>query len=84
MKQAACQPSDLVVGAIAGAAGVAPTYAAVDAGRDVALANKECLVCAGEPFMRKAREMNVRNLPMDSEHNAIFQALGGESVDRID
>ena len=45
-------------------------------GAHVALANKECLVCAGEPFMRKAREMGVHILPMDSEHNAIFQALG--------
>jgi 1-deoxy-D-xylulose-5-phosphate reductoisomerase len=76
--------SDLVVGAIAGAAGVEPTFAAIEAGRDVALANKECLVCAGEPFMRKARERGVRVLPMDSEHNAIFQALGGESADRIE
>ncbi len=84
LKQAACMVSDLVVGAIAGAAGVEPTYAAIDAGRDVALANKECLVCAGEPFMRKARERGVRVLPMDSEHNAIFQALGGESADRIE
>jgi 1-deoxy-D-xylulose-5-phosphate reductoisomerase len=84
MKQAACMESDLVIGAIAGAAGVEPTYAAVAAGRDVALANKECLVCAGAPFMRKAREMGVRVLPMDSEHNAIFQALGGESADRIE
>jgi 1-deoxy-D-xylulose-5-phosphate reductoisomerase len=84
LKQAAVQPADLVVGAIAGAAGVAPTYAAVEAGRDVALANKECLVCAGEPFMRMARRRRVRILPMDSEHNAIFQALGGESADRIE
>jgi 1-deoxy-D-xylulose-5-phosphate reductoisomerase len=84
LKQAACMESDLVIGAIAGAAGVEPTYAAVEAGRHVALANKECLVCAGAPFMRKAREMGVRILPMDSEHNAIFQALGGESADRIE
>ncbi|MGO9943862.1 MAG: 1-deoxy-D-xylulose-5-phosphate reductoisomerase [Rhodoblastus sp.] len=84
LKQAACMESDLVVGAIAGAAGVEPTYAAVEAGRDVALANKECLVCAGEPFMRMARERGVRVLPMDSEHNAIFQALGGESAERIE
>ncbi|WP_294533428.1 1-deoxy-D-xylulose-5-phosphate reductoisomerase [uncultured Rhodoblastus sp.] len=84
LKQAACMESDLVVGAIAGAAGVEPTFAAIEAGRDVALANKECLVCAGEPFMRKARELGVRVLPMDSEHNAIFQALGGESADRIE
>lgn len=76
--------ADLVIGAIAGAAGVVPTYAAVEAGRDVALANKECLVCAGEPFMRKAREKGVRILPMDSEHNAIFQALGGENPKRIE
>jgi 1-deoxy-D-xylulose-5-phosphate reductoisomerase len=84
LRQAACMESDLVVAAIAGAAGVEPTFAAIDAGRDVALANKECLVCAGEPFMRKARERGVRVLPMDSEHNAIFQALGGESVDRVE
>ncbi len=84
LKEAACMEADLVIGAIAGAAGVVPTYAAVEAGRDVALANKECLVCAGEPFMRKAREKGVRILPMDSEHNAIFQALGGENPKRIE
>ncbi len=84
LKEAARMEADLVVGAIAGAAGVVPTYAAIDAGRDVALANKECLVCAGEPFMRRAREKGVRVLPMDSEHNAIFQALGGESPKTIE
>ncbi len=84
LKEAAQMDADLVVGAIAGAAGVIPTYAAIEAGRDVALANKECLVCAGEPFMRRAREKGVRVLPMDSEHNAIFQALGGESAQRIE
>ncbi|WP_298358314.1 1-deoxy-D-xylulose-5-phosphate reductoisomerase [Rhodoblastus sp.] len=84
LKEAARMDADLVVGAIAGAAGVIPTYAAIEAGRDVALANKECLVCAGEPFMRGARERGVRVLPMDSEHNAIFQALGGESPKRIE
>ena len=84
LKEAARMDADLVVGAIAGAAGVIPTYAAIEAGRDVALANKECLVCAGEPFMRGARERGVRVLPMDSEHNAIFQALVGESPKRIE
>ncbi|HUO55086.1 MAG TPA: 1-deoxy-D-xylulose-5-phosphate reductoisomerase [Rhodoblastus sp.] len=84
LKEAACMEADLVIGAIAGAVGVIPTYAAIEAGRDVALANKECLVCAGEPFMRRAREKGVRVLPMDSEHNAIFQALGGESPKRIE
>jgi 1-deoxy-D-xylulose-5-phosphate reductoisomerase len=82
--QAAVRPADLVVGAIAGAAGVKPTYAAVEAGLDVALANKECLVCAGDAFMRTARRKGVKILPMDSEHNAIFQALGGEPVENVE
>ena len=53
-----------------------PTYAALDAGRTIALANKECLVCAGSAFMRHAERRGTRLLPVDSEHNAIFQALG--------
>ena len=83
---AALRPADLVVGAIAGAAGVEPTHAAVAAGRTVALANKECLVCAGPAFMRTAAAAGATLLPMDSEHNAIFQALGGadpKSVERM-
>ena len=75
--EAALRPADIVVGAISGAAGVAPTYAALCAGRAIALANKECLVCAGEPFMRKAHEVGATILPLDSEHDAIWQALGG-------
>ncbi|MCX7899828.1 MAG: 1-deoxy-D-xylulose-5-phosphate reductoisomerase, partial [Methylocystis sp.] len=82
--EAAAREADLVISAIVGAAGVEPTYAALEAGRDVALANKECLVCAGAPFMRTAQEKGVRLLPMDSEHNAIFQALGGEDPARIE
>lgn len=82
--EAALRPSDLVIGAIAGAAGVEPTYAAVEAGRAVALANKECLVCAGGPFMKTAQRVGATILPMDSEHNAIFQALGGQPVDRVE
>ncbi|WP_442756645.1 1-deoxy-D-xylulose-5-phosphate reductoisomerase [Methylocystis sp. JAN1] len=82
--EAAVREADLVVSAIVGAAGVEPTHAALAAGRDVALANKECLVCAGAPFMRMARKMQVRLLPVDSEHNAIFQALGGEDPSRIE
>jgi 1-deoxy-D-xylulose-5-phosphate reductoisomerase len=73
---AALRPADMVVAAIAGAAGVEPTHAALAAGRCVALANKECLVCAGGPFMRTAAASGALLLPMDSEHNAIFQALG--------
>ena len=75
--EAAIMSADLVIGAIAGAAGVEPTHAAVEAGRTVALANKECLVCAGPAFMRSAVAAGATILPMDSEHNAIFQALGG-------
>jgi 1-deoxy-D-xylulose-5-phosphate reductoisomerase len=82
--EAALRPADLVIAAIAGAAGVEPTYAALEAGRAVALANKECLVCAGGPFMRAAARAKVQLLPMDSEHNAIFQALGGASPSTID
>jgi 1-deoxy-D-xylulose-5-phosphate reductoisomerase len=84
--EAALWPADLVVGAIAGAVGVEPTHAAVAAGRTVALANKECLVCAGPAFMRTAVAAGATILPMDSEHNAIFQALGGadpRSVERM-
>lgn len=77
MCEAAALPSDLVVAGIAGTAGVRPTHAAASAGRTIALANKECLVCAGAPFMRTVQRANGDVLPMDSEHNAIFQALGG-------
>jgi 1-deoxy-D-xylulose-5-phosphate reductoisomerase len=84
LEQAAVAPADLVIGAIAGAVGVRPTYAAVLAGLDVALANKECLVCAGDIFMRTARRKGVTVLPMDSEHNAIFQALGGEPIAHVE
>ncbi len=84
VKAAALQESDLVVAAISGAAGVAPTHAALAAGRTVALANKECLVSAGDLFMRTAREAGTQILPMDSEHNAIFQALGSDHVDTVE
>lgn len=82
--EAAQQPSDLVVAAIAGTAGVRPTFAALDAGRSIALANKECLVCAGPAFMRHAEARGTRLLPVDSEHNAIFQALGDADVADIE
>ncbi|MGH6935235.1 MAG: 1-deoxy-D-xylulose-5-phosphate reductoisomerase, partial [Methylocella sp.] len=82
--EAALRPADIVMGAIAGTAGVKPTFAALSAGRTVALANKECLVCAGAPFMRQAAASGVRLLPVDSEHNAIFQAMGEASLDTIE
>jgi 1-deoxy-D-xylulose-5-phosphate reductoisomerase len=61
--------------AVAGAAGLKPALAAVDRGATVALANKECLVCAGEFFMQRAADAKACILPADSEHNALFQAL---------
>ena len=63
--------------AITGASGLAPTLAALEQGGTVAVANKECLVCAGHLFMRTAAAAGATVLPVDSEHNAIFQALGG-------
>lgn len=83
---AAHPEADLVVSAMVGAAGLAPTLAAIEAGKDVALANKEVLVVAGELVTGTASKANVRVLPVDSEHNAIFQALQGqrqEDVKRI-
>ncbi|QTL03616.1 1-deoxy-D-xylulose-5-phosphate reductoisomerase [Aquabacter sp. L1I39] len=72
---AARRPADLVVAAISGVAGLAPTVAAFGAGRRVAVANKECLVAAGAFFMAEAARTGTTLLPMDSEHNAVFQAL---------
>lgn len=82
--EAALRPADIVMGAIAGTAGVLPTFAALSAGRTIALANKECLVCAGAPFMRQAAASGTRLLPVDSEHNAIFQAMGDATLDTIE
>lgn len=82
--EAALRPSDLVIAAIAGTAGVRPTHAALAAGRTVALANKETLVCAGEPVMRTVRQSSATVLPLDSEHNAIFQAMGGAPIESIE
>lgn len=69
--------AEMVVSAIVGSAGLLPTLAAIDAGKDVALANKETLVVAGPLVMEKARKNNIRLLPVDSEHSAIFQSLQG-------
>jgi 1-deoxy-D-xylulose-5-phosphate reductoisomerase len=75
LKDAALRPAEWVMAAITGAAGLEPTLAAVEQGTTIALANKECLVCAGALFMRCAAAANAVILPVDSEHNAIFQAL---------
>jgi 1-deoxy-D-xylulose-5-phosphate reductoisomerase len=73
--EAAERPADWVIGAIIGAAGLKPTLAAAERGAIVALANKECLVCAGGLFMRRAAACGATVLPVDSEHNALFQAM---------
>ena len=86
LEAVAQHPADLVVSALVGAVGLAPTLAAIRAGRDVALANKEVLVMAGALVMREARAHGVTLLPVDSEHSAIFQALAGqrrEDVSRL-
>jgi 1-deoxy-D-xylulose-5-phosphate reductoisomerase len=73
--EAAARPADWVMAAISGATGLRPTLAAIERGATVALANKECLVCAGGLFMRRAAATGATVLPVDSEHNALFQAL---------
>lgn len=73
----------VLVTAIVGMIGIRPTIAAIKAGKDIALANKETLVCAGHIIMPLARERGVSILPVDSEHSAIFQSLNGEPKGRI-
>jgi len=74
----ATHPADLVMAALVGAVGLAPVLAAIRAGRDVALANKEVLVMAGALVRREAAAQGVAVLPVDSEHNALFQVLAGQ------
>ncbi|MEP7031246.1 MAG: 1-deoxy-D-xylulose-5-phosphate reductoisomerase [Pseudolabrys sp.] len=84
--EAAQRPADWVMAAIRGSVGLRPTLAAIERGATVAVANKECLVCAGAFFMRRASIAGATVLPVDSEHNAIFQALGAgrrEDVKRV-
>src|SRR5205814_7936646 len=70
-------PSDMVLIAIVGTGGLRPALAAIEAGKDLAVASKEILVMAGEIVMREAQEKGVHVLPVDSEHNGIFQCLEG-------
>ena len=75
---------DIVLTALVGYAGLKPTIAAINAGKDIALANKETLVVAGELVTNLAREKGVNILPVDSEHSAIFQCLVGEYINPIE
>ncbi|MGH7034294.1 MAG: 1-deoxy-D-xylulose-5-phosphate reductoisomerase, partial [Stellaceae bacterium] len=82
--EAASRPADWVMAAIVGAAGLAPTLAAVRRGAIVALANKEVLVCAGELVTKEAEARGARLLPVDSEHNAIFQVFQSDQRKAIE
>ncbi len=81
---AALEQADLVVVAVVGAAGLAPTLAALEAGKDVVLANKESLVVGGQLVMETARRTGAKILPADSEHNGVFQCLHGQPEKSLD
>lgn len=81
---AALDGVDLVLTAIVGSVGLSPTVAAIKAGKDIALANKETLVVAGDLITSLAKEHDVKIIPVDSEHSAIFQCLVGESTAAIE
>ncbi len=80
---ATMEETDTLVTAIVGMIGIRPTIEAIKSGKDIALANKETLVCAGHIIMPLAKEYGVSILPVDSEHSAIFQSLNGEPKNRI-
>jgi len=75
--------ADIVVVAISGASAIYPLLAAIDSGKHICLANKESIVIAGDIILKKARKNNVTIVPVDSEHNAIFQCLAGENASKV-
>lgn len=84
LQEVASFPSaDIVISAIAGSAGLLPTLAAIEAGKDIALANKETMVMAGEIVTGKAAKKRVKIIPVDSEHSAIFQCLEGQNRNKL-
>ena len=84
LKEVASFPfADIVISAISGSAGLIPTLAAINAGKDIALANKETMVMAGEIVTRRAKKKGVRIIPVDSEHSAIFQCLEGSKRENL-
>lgn len=84
LKVAGYEKNDILLNSILGSVGLKPTLHAIDNGIDIALANKETLVVAGEIVMQRAREKGVNILPVDSEHSAIFQCLNGENHKNIE
>ncbi len=84
LNEAAARPSDWVMSAIVGAAGLQPGLSALEQGATLALANKESLVCAGKLILKTAKDHSARILPVDSEHSAVFQALIGEDMAAVE
>lgn len=82
--EAASTSADIVMAAIVGAAGLKPTLAGIRRGARIALANKECLVCAGDLMMQEAEKSGAKILPVDSEHNAIFQVFEFDQVKAVE
>jgi 1-deoxy-D-xylulose-5-phosphate reductoisomerase len=83
LTQLAAEPADIVLCAIVGAAGLRPLLSAIDAGNGIAVANKEPLVMAGDLIMKRAAQKGLQVLPVDSEHNAIFQCLHGYRIEDV-
>ena len=81
---AAAQGADITMSAIVGAAGLKPTLAAIKCGKTIALANKESLVCAGALMQREVKKYSATIIPVDSEHNAIFQLLGQQDIKHVE
>jgi 1-deoxy-D-xylulose-5-phosphate reductoisomerase len=81
---AACRPAEWVMASIVGAAGLAPTMAAVRRGAIIGLANKECLVCAGEIMMADIKKFGAKLVPVDSEHSAIYQVFDFDNADKVE
>ena len=79
-----CDSVDMVVTAVVGSAGLIPTIAAIEAGKNIALANKETLVMAGEIIVKRAKQNHVKIIPIDSEHSAIFQCISGNRKQDLD
>lgn len=84
MLEIARDDSDIILTSVVGMVGLIPTLEAIEKGKNIALANKETLVTAGEIVMKRAKEKNVRIIPVDSEHSAIYQCLNGESQNEIE
>jgi 1-deoxy-D-xylulose-5-phosphate reductoisomerase len=84
VRVATLENADMVVSAVAGSAGLIPTYEAIKAGKDIALATKETLVMAGSIIMSEAAKRGVSILPVDSEHSAVFQCLNGRDMNEVE